>query len=612
VPDRREVLASAAAALALGGCAAMRERVQPLWPRSETSPSVQLNRVMQGLFEEKLADSPETVTQLGLDKDARAEAKSRLDDRSLGGLAYRKRLTRQQLRRLRAIDRTGLNGMDAVNYDCLLDDLSRAVEADQRFDYGEKGVGRPYVLSQLNGAYRSVPSFLATQHAIETRADVDAYLARLEAFAEVMDQEVGRVRHDAALGVIPPAFAIDRALGQMRALKTPPARSSLVTSLVERAKAKGADAGAERAASKIYADKVVPALERQIALLQALRPRAVDDAGVWRLPDGEGYYKLALRSATTTEAGAEEIHRTGLDQARRLGERADVLLRAQGLTKGTVGERLRVLFNDRRQRYPDTDAAKETLIADLNVRMQAMQARLPQAFATLPKAAVEVRRVPKFIEAGAPGGYYTQPSLDGARPGIYWINLRDAAEVPRWTLPTITYHEAIPGHHLQVSLQQEADLPMIRRIAILPAYVEGWALYAEQLAQEMGIYADDPLGELGYLQAALFRAARLVVDTGLHAKRWSREEAIRTMSAIDGSLQSSATTEVERYCVWPGQATSYMVGKLTWLRLRAKARAALGAGFDLRQFHDAGLLSGSMPLTVLETVIDGYVAARRA
>jgi uncharacterized protein (DUF885 family) len=567
---------------------------------------------MQVLFEEELDGSPEMVTRLGLDKDARVQAKSRLDDRSLAGLAYRKRLTRQQLRRLRAIDRTGLNGMDAVNYDCLLDDLSHTVEADQRFDYGEKGVGSPYVLSQLNGAYRSIPSFLATQHVIETRADVDAYLARLEDFAEVMDQELERARHDVALGVIPPAFVLDRALGQMRALKTTPARSSLVTSLVERVKAKGLDAGVERAASRIYADQVVPALERQIALLQQLRRRAVDDAGVWRLPDGEGYYKLALRSATTTEAGAEEIHRTGLDQARRLGERADVLLRGQGLTRGTVGERLRALFNDRRQRYPDTDTAKETLIADLNVRVKAMQARLPQAFATLPRAQVEIRRVPKFIEAGAPGGYYTQPSLDGTRPGIYWINLRDTAEAPRWTLPTITYHEAVPGHHLQVSLQQEADLPMIRRVAILSAYVEGWALYAEQLAQEMGIYADDPLGELGYLQAALFRAARLVVDTGLHAKRWSREEAIRTMSSIDGSLQSSATTEVERYCVWPGQATSYMVGKLTWLRLRAKARAVLGAGFDLRQFHDAGLLSGSMPLTVLETVIDGYVAARRA
>ena len=607
--SRRDLISSAGAALAAAGCAAPARSPPALRP--EASPSVQLNRLMQAFFEEALTDSPETVTQLGLDKGDRAEAKSRLDDRSLGGLAYRKRLTRQQLRGLRAIDRTGLTGMDAVNYDCLMDDLSRTAEADQRFDYGEKGVGAPYVLSQLNGAYRSVPSFLATQHVIETRADVDAYMARLEHFAEVMDQELERARRDVSLGVVPPDFAIDRALGQMRALKTAPARSPLVTSLAERAAAKGIAGDIQGPAARIYAAKVVPALDRQIAFLQSVRPGAVHDAGVWRLPDGEGYYKLALRAGTTTELSADEVHRTGLDQARRLGERADLLLRGQGLSQGTVGERLRALFNDPRHRYPDTDAGKEALVADLNLRVKAMQTRLPQAFATLPKAPVEIRRVPKFIEAGAPAGYYNPASLDGSRPGIYWINLRDTAEAPKWTLPTMTYHEAIPGHHLQLSLQQEADLPMIRRMSYLSAYGEGWALYAEQLAMEMGVYADDPLGELGYLQAALFRAARLVVDTGLHAKRWSREEAIRTMSSIDGSLPSSATTEVERYCVWPGQAASYMVGKLTWLRLRTKARAALGPRFDLRAFHDAGLLPGAMPLTVLESVINAHIAARR-
>jgi uncharacterized protein (DUF885 family) len=298
----------------------------------------------------------------------------------------------------------------------------------------------------------------------------------------------------------------------------------------------------------------------------------------------------------------------GLDQARELSARADVILRAQGMSKGTVGQRIHALYKDKRYWYANTDAAKVQLIADLNTQVRAMQARLPQYFSTLPKASVEIRRVPKFIEAGAPGGYYNTPSLDGARPGIYWINLRDTAEVPRWTLPTLTHHESIPGHHLQLSLQQEADLPMIRRISFYSSYGEGWALYAEQLAQEMGVYADNPLGEVGYLQGALFRAARLVVDTGLHAKGWSREKAIAVMSEIDGEPGSSTATEIERYCVWPGQACSYMVGKLTWLRLREKARVALGPRFDIRQFHDAGLLTGAMPLVALEGVIDGYIA----
>jgi uncharacterized protein (DUF885 family) len=327
------------------------------------------------------------------------------------------------------------------------------------------------------------------------------------------------------------------------------------------------------------------------------------------LPDGDAYYALSLRAGTTTTLTAGEVHQLGLDQAKALGARADTLLKAQGMTQGTVGQRLRGLFNNKKYRYANTDAAKVKLVADLNAQVAAMQRRLPDYFGVLPKAPLEIRRVPKFIEAGAPGGYYNQASLDGSRPGIYWINLRDTAEVPSWSLPTLTYHEGIPGHHLQLSLQQEADLPMIRRAAFYSAYGEGWALYAENLAQEMGVYENDPLGELGYLQSSLFRAARLVVDTGLHEQHWSREQAIETMTSIDGSLPTAAATEIERYCVWPGQACSYMVGKLTWLRLRDKAKAALGPRYDIRRFHDAALLAGCMPLTVLESVIEGYSAA---
>jgi uncharacterized protein (DUF885 family) len=457
-----------------------------------------------------------------------------------------------------------------------------------------------------------VPDFLGSQHVSETKADADAYLARLEAFATVMDQEIERVRRDVDLGVIPPDFVIERALTQMNGLKTDPAASPLVTSVAERATAKGIAGDYASQASAIYTEKVLPALERQIALMGELAPRAVHDAGVWRLPDGEAYYEHALRASTTTSLTAEEVHQMGLEQARQLSARADVILKAEGYTQGSVGERIAALFKDPKYHFADTDAGKEELIESLNAMTEAMYKRLPEYFGTLPKAPVEVRRVPKFIAAGAPGGYYNQPTLDGSRPGIFWINLRDSAENPTWTLPTLTYHEAAPGHHMQLALQQEADLPMIRRATFLSAYGEGWALYAEELAKEMGVYEDNPLGEVGYLQAALFRAARLVVDTGIHAKRWSREQAIETMSSIDGSPISSSTTEIERYAVWPAQACSYMVGKLVWLRLREKARAALGDRFDLRAFHDAGLLSGAVPLTVLEAVIDNHIAARRA
>jgi len=611
VLSRRSLLLSSGA-FALAGCASPAPPASPPAAAAAAppppTPSEQLGATLEAFFQEQLRESPEFVTQLGLDKGELAAAKSRLTDASVAHLERMRALNADQLRRLQEIDRTRLVGRSAVDYDAVFFGLETTAEADRRFAYGQQGAGAPYVLSQLTGAYQNIPSFLATQHTVETVADCDAYLSRLEDFASVMDQEVERGRRDVGLGVIPPDFVIARTVTQMQALRTPPEASSLVSSLAERAAAKGIAGDYGGRAARIYSDKVLPALGRQIAFMQALAPRAPKAAGVWRLPDGEAYYALSLKVGVTSSLSAAEVHQMGLEQARALAARADALLRKAGLTRGSVGRRIHALYARKRYVYANTDAAKARLIEALNGQVRAMQARLPQYFGALPKAPVEIRRVPKFMEAGAPGGYYNNPSLDGSRPGIYWINLRDTAEVPSWTLPTLTYHEAIPGHHLQLSLQQEADLPMIRRASFYSAYGEGWALYAEQLAQEMDVYQDDPLGEIGYLQSALFRAARLVVDTGIHALRWSREKAIAAMVEIDGDPESSAATEIERYCVWPGQACSYMVGKLTWLSLREKARAALGNRFDLRTFHDAGLLSGNMPLTTLSDVIDGYIA----
>jgi uncharacterized protein (DUF885 family) len=616
VLSRRHLLLAATATLA--GCAtaeplpATVAAAPPPPAPPPATPEQQLASFMDDVFQQSLNESPQLVTQLGLDKDARAAAKARLDNASPGEIARQKRLTGERLARLKTIDRSRLTGMSAVNYDMLHDAFAVNDEGNRRFDYGYPGAGQPYVLSQLTGSYQQIPDFLGTQHTIETKSDADAYLHRLDSFGDVMDQELERAKLDAARGVIPPDFVLERSLTQMKGLIEPPEASPLVRSVADRAKQKGIEGGYEAQAAALYRTKVVPALQRQIAHMQSLQPKAVHDAGCWRLPDGEAYYGVALRGSTTTTLSPDEIHEMGLDQARQLSARADVLLKKAGYSRGTVGQRIQQLFKEKKYHYANTDLGKEKLIADLNKQVAAMSAKLPQMFGALPKAPVEVRRVPKFIEAGAPGGYYNQPSLDGTRPGIYWINLRDTAENPTWTLPTLTYHEAVPGHHNQLALQQEADLPMLRRILFNSAYAEGWALYAEQLAQEMGVYENDPLGEVGYLQSSLFRAGRLVVDTGMHYKRWSREKAIDTMTSIDGSPRSAATTEIERYCVWPGQACSYMVGKLTWVRLRDKARAALGPRFDYRKFHDAGLLTGSVPMTVLENVIDTYIAQNRA
>jgi uncharacterized protein (DUF885 family) len=385
----------------------------------------------------------------------------------------------------------------------------------------------------------------------------------------------------------------------------------MVESIVRRTGEQGIGGDWGARAERIVSEGVYPALERQISAFEAIRPGASHDAGCWRLPDGEGYYDYGIRSYTTTTLSGAEIHQIGLEQVAEISARTDTLLRAQGMTTGTVGERLAAMMADERFLYPNTDAGREQLLADLNAQMADMQQRLPDYFGRIPRSPVEVRRVPEAIEAGAPGGYYQIPALDGSRPGAYYINLRNTAEWPRWTLPTLTYHEASPGHHHQLALQIENDdSPMLLKVMGFSAYSEGWALYAEQLADEMGVYESDPWGQIGYMQSFLFRAVRLVVDSGLHYGRWSREQAIRYMVDTLGDQESTVTTEVERYCVWPGQACSYKIGHTVWDRLRTEARTSLGSRFDIRGFHDTGLAAGGIPLAVLERVMGEWVAAQ--
>ncbi len=599
--NRRHVLLTAGASLALSGAA-----------RAETTAKgaeAQLDQAFTDFFNQALDESPELATSLGLDKGTRAGEKAKLHKASLAEVARRKKETLAQLAQLRRVDRAKLSGMPAVNYDSVLYDLENSAEADRRFDYGAGG--SPYILSQITGAYQDVPDFLDSQHVIETRADCSAYVARLVEFARVMDEECERVRHDVGLGVIPPDFCIAGALGQMKTLHAPADKSTLVSSLVDRAKAKGIAGDWATQATKVYEQVVLPALDRQMALLESLQPKATHEAGVWHLPDGEAYYATILKIQTTSTMTPAEVHKLGLDVTADLTARADTLFKALGMSQGTVAERYGALFKDPKYLYPNTDAGKAKEVADLNALVQAMQARLPQYFGMLPKTPLEIRRIPAATEAGA-STHYTDGSLDGTRPGIYWLNLRDTAEAPFWDMPTTTFHEGIPGHHLQLTLQKQADLPLIRKAGGFGAYIEGWALYSEQLAQEMGFYKDHPDWELGYIHDALLRSGRLVTDTGLHAMRWSREKASETLASIDGDPIALAQQEIERYCVTPGQACSYMVGKVSILRLRDKAKAALGSRFDIRQFHDAVLLAGSMPLTVLENAVDNYIAAHKA
>ena len=606
--DRRVLLLSgtAIAALAVSGDAPA--KIKPVNPES-----VKLDALFGAFMDETLDRSPELATGLGIDKGNRAYQKGLLADRSPAAIADLKQLNTSQLARLRKINRGALVGMDAVNYDAVLYGLQQQEDSNKRFQYGAIGAGAPYVLHQLGGAYHDAPDFLDSQHQIANKADADDYLARLVALGSVLDQELETARHDIALGVVPPDFVLAGTLGQMAKLRGQPAESSpLVESVARRTKEKRIAGDYAGQAARIVNEFVTPALDRQIALLRSLQPKAVHDAGVWRLKDGEAYYAASLAAQTTTNMTPAEIHKLGLDVVKDCTAQIDAIMKANSLSKGTVGARLRAMFDDPKFRYPNSDPGKLKLIADLNVKVRQIRAMLPRTFGVLPKANLIIKRVPKAIEAGAPGGYYQNASLDGKRPGTYYINLRDSAEVPSWTLPTLTYHEGIPGHHLQGTIAQESPLPLIRKISGYNAYVEGWALYTEQLAVEIGLYDKDPWGHIGQLHDAMLRGVRLVIDTGLHAMRWSREQAIAYYADTQGDPVSGATTEVERYCVWPGQACGYMIGKITLLRLRDKAKAALGPRFDIRKFHDAVLLSGALPLAVLEKVVDAYIAKSKA
>jgi uncharacterized protein (DUF885 family) len=601
VIDRRRLLCSSAAGLGLAALATAPARAQ-----EAASP---LRAWMDRTFENQVDMSPTTATSLGLDTGARAAAKSRLPILTPQEEERWRSHYRTGRAELAAMDRSAMSEQDRLYYDSLVVEYDGVV-ASYDIPYGQGGWPSPYVVSHQGGAWSGTPSFLMNQHTIETAADADAYVARVSMFADQLEAETVRVREEHAMGVIPPDFMLAKAIAQQEGMAAVPAgEAPLVQSIRERAGEKGLSGDWAAQVERLLTERVYPALREQTEALRVSLPRAGHDASVKRLPQGEQYYRNSLRYITTTDLAPDEIHRIGREQIAALSARADELLKAQGMTQGSVGERIAAMGKDPRYIYPNTDAGKAEMVARLNEQMAAVQDRLPQAFGRLPKARAEVQRVPPAIEQGAPMGYYNAPSLDGSRPGIYWINLKDTADWPSWTLPTLTYHEASPGHHLQIALQQESpSAPMLMNLVFFSAYAEGWGLYAEQLADELGAYEDDAAGQIGYLQSLMFRSARLVVDTGIHHLGWSREDGIRYMMESYGDTEGSATSEVERYCGWPGQACAYKVGHNEWVRLREKAKAALRARFDIRGFHDTALAAGGVPLSVLERVVDGWIA----
>ncbi|CAN5392227.1 DUF885 family protein [soil metagenome] len=604
--DRRTLITGGVAALGLAGVPATALAVTP-------SPS-KFRGFLDTIAEKVLQLSPETATSLGVDVGKNAGLRAKLSDASDAGNAAFASAVGTMMTQIHTVDRKTLSPADQLRWDTVHYALDRAEEAKPFFyanaAQGFFGGASPYVVNQQGGALSNTPEFLDSQHPINSSSDAEAYLSRVAELAEALDVETAQIKHDAARGVMTPDFVATNVIGQIKGFRaTSAATQKLVTSIAKRTAEKNIPGNWAARAQKMVESLVFPAVDRQLAGFTEATKNAPHDAGVQRLPNGDDYYKWALRLGTTTETSAADIHALGIAQNAELKAKMDVLLRKQGLTQGTVGERVQALNKDPRQLYSDDDAGRAQLIAFLNEKIAAIRPLMPKLSHLGLKAKVTVKRVPVDIQDGAALGYMNFASLDGKRPAIYYVNLKSTSLWPKYQLATLTSHEGIPGHTWQGAYLAEhhAEIPLITSLIGFNAFVEGWALYAEQLVDETGLYADDPFSEIGYLQAQQFRACRLVADTGLHSMRWTREQTVKFLVEETGKGEGAMTSETDRYCVSPGQACGYKMGHNEILRLRAQAQAALGAKFDLAGFNDTLVRTGGVPLSLLPTAVDAYV-----
>ena len=575
---------------------------------------VGVNNYVNKVSAQFLFRSPELLTSLGfidntpLDfhsgKLGRYDKQSELED--LEGL-------REARDGLNDYGPEGLEGQELLSWKIVawfFDDMIRESE----YEYGG------YRVNQLSGPMVNLPQFLTDRHIIGDEKSFERYISRLNEFARVIAEVKIRVIDDRDNGTVPPDFVIEKTLLGMRSFIDGGAKQNpLFTTLPK--KVENIDGLSDvrkddllQQALNVIETKILPQYGEMIALFEELLTISNHDAGIWRLPNGEEIYRSALRSNNSTILTADEIHQIGLSEVTRIELEMEDILAGQGLSEGSVVSRIRYLMELPEHNFANTDEGRIEQIAYLNEVNAKIMASIENYFITIPPQPLEILRVPEYSQDSAPGGYYQPPAMDGSSPGKFYINQKDTRDNPRWTLPTLMYHEGAPGHHFQLSAAQLIEnVPFLRKVSPFAAYAEGWGLYSERIAAEdMGMYLDDPLGDLGRLQAEMFRAVRLVVDTGMHAKRWSRERAIEYMLAKTGMTEAEVTREIERYVVWPGQATAYKVGQLSMVRLRAMAENQLGEAFDIREFHEMILMNGAMPLEILEESVESWVEAQKA
>ncbi len=586
---------------ALAGC---QSRSGALPRNARQNPEALLDAIAWNLLEFQ----PESATSLGVDTGAHAELRQRLGDRSAAGQQRLATALRKVLAQLRTLPRDPYSALTQTSLAVVESAFATALDGFA-LPYGDVAVGgwrnTPYVVIQNVGAYLDTPRFLDGDHPVRNAADAEAYLSRLAAMPVQLEGELDRLAATARIGAIAPSFLLDKAIRQMKlALTDARQGGDLVRSLVRRTAA--IPGNWDQRALEIAAGPVATALDRQLRELEAQRLNASDTAGLWARPHGDEWYAWGLRAGTTTRLSPDEVHAMGLDQLAQLQARMDPILRRLGYASGTVGERMAALGKDSRFKFSNDEQGRAEIVALMQSKIAFIRTRLPQAFRSLVKGNLEIRRLPLAEEPGAPAAYGGAGSIDGSVPGKIWLNLGSTDLHSRYSLPTLAFHEGIPGHVWQGEYANR--LPLIRALLAFNAYSEGWALYSETLGDELGAYEGDPVGQLGYLQSIAFRACRLVVDTGLHAKRWSREQAVAWFSATNGSSRTEVAPEVDRYCSWPGQACGYKVGHSEILAQRERAKLVLGAHYDLRDFDDAVVGGGNVPLDVLAQNVSRYIA----
>jgi uncharacterized protein (DUF885 family) len=608
---RRQSLAGlgAASTLALLPAAARASDAPAPPPAAGPIAGLEPGAALERIAYRMLAHEPGRATGLGVDTGDYAAWRSTFGTPGEAGRAAYAADLAAMLGEVRAYPREGLTSDQQVGFEVVETAFARAVEGFA-LPYGDVAVGSwrnaPYVVIQNVGGYIDMPRFFSSTQPLATADDVGPYLDRLIEVPALLDGERERIRAARAMGVVPPAFLLDKAIAQMEAsLAEAKASYSGPLAASELAEAKNAVPQAERIAAR----GIVPALERQLAELTAQRALAKDAAGVWAQPQGEEYYAWALGASTTTSLSPDEVHRQGLAELEELHGRMDPILRKIGYTKGSVGERMQALAEDPRYQFPEGDPGRKAIFAFIDERLKWIKAQMPRAFTQLVDPRMEVVRLPLSEEPGAPGAYGGAGSKDGSIPGRFWINLRTTDLHRKYDLADLTFHEAIPGHVWEGEFSNR--LPLIRSILAFNAFSEGWALYAEQLADELGAYDGFEVGRLGFLQSLAFRACRLVVDTGLHAKQWTREEGRRFFVERNGSKPEEVASEVDRYCSWPGQACGYKIGHSEILRQRERARKELGRRYDLRAFNTALVLGGNAPLGVMANTVGRYIAGAK-